>query len=466
MEFGWSLFWFIIAVSLLVTIHEYGHYWVARKLGFKVLRFSVGFGKPLYKRIGRAPDHVEYVIAALPLGGYVKMLDEREGNVAPEDAARAFGARPPWQRILVMLAGPAANILFAILVLWGVYSFTEIVRIKPVVGDVIVGKPAAIAGFRSGDQLLSINGEATPDQGGAALGLLDAISDDGDAVLEVRGRDGATRTLTLAVAEIDARRKLTEPNQLFAGLGFDFWAPELPAKLADVLTEGPAWKAGLRPGDLVVAVDGKRMANFREFRDYIQARPGTSVFVEWRREGAKLSSRMTTLDEKDENGMRVGRLSIRGLATESPEAYERLVPEDMKVRSDLGPVAALGAAVKQAWHLTAMQAKFFGRMLTGKISMKNLSSPIGIAGFAGDSARAGPSQFVMFLVLISLSLGFLNLLPIPILDGGQIVFVVAEWLKGSPLSERVQAFGWHAGLVMLALLMGVAVFNDLSSRFG
>jgi regulator of sigma E protease len=351
-------------------------------------------------------------------------------------------------------------------VLWGVYSFTEIVRIKPVVGDVIVGKPAAIAGFRSGDQLLSINGEATPDQGGAALGLLDAISDDGDAVLEVRGRDGATRTLTLAVAEIDARRKLTEPNQLFAGLGFDFWAPELPAKLADVLTEGPAWKAGLRPGDLVVAVDGKRMANFREFRDYIQARPGTSVFVEWRREGAKLSSRMTTLDEKDENGMRVGRLSIRGLATESPEAYERLVPEDMKVRSDLGPVAALGAAVKQAWHLTAMQAKFFGRMLTGKISMKNLSSPIGIAGFAGDSARAGPSQFVMFLVLISLSLGFLNLLPIPILDGGQIVFVVAEWLKGSPLSERVQAFGWHAGLVMLALLMGVAVFNDLSSRFG
>src|SRR5688500_3359625 len=170
MEIGWNILWFIVGVSLLVTIHEYGHYWVARKLGFKVLRFSVGFGKPLYKRIGRAPDHVEYVIAALPLGGYVKMLDEREGNVAPEDAARAFGARPPWQRILVMLAGPAANILFAILVLWGVYSFTEIVRIKPVVGDVIVGKPAAIAGFRSGDQLLSINGEATPDQGGAALG--------------------------------------------------------------------------------------------------------------------------------------------------------------------------------------------------------------------------------------------------------------------------------------------------------
>jgi regulator of sigma E protease len=460
MQFGWNLLWFIVGVSLLVTVHEFGHYWVARKLGFKVLRFSIGFGRPLLRRIGRAPDHVEYVIAALPLGGYVKMLDEREGNVAPADASRAFGAKPPWQRILVMLAGPAANILFAILVLWGVYWASEIVRIKPVIGDVVVGKPAAIAGLRSGDELRSINGERVQDQGDAALGLLDAISDDGDAALEVQGRDGALRTLTLVVADGDARHRLTEPNQLLDGLGFEFWGPVVPPVLGVVVADGPAARAGLKPGDLIVSIDGKSMANFREFRDYIQARPATNVLVKVRRGGEEFSRRITTASDEAE-GKRVGKLLIQG-----PEDLEPFVPESMKIRTDLGPVAAFGAATTKAWQLTAAQAKFFARMLTGKISMKNLSSPIGIAGYAGDSARAGPGTFIMFLVLISLSLGFLNLLPIPILDGGQIVFVVAEWLKGSPLSERAQAFGWHAGLVMLALLMGVAVFNDLSGRFG
>jgi regulator of sigma E protease len=455
-----DVFWFLIGVSLLVTVHEFGHFWVARKLGFKVLRFSIGFGKPLFKKIGRAPDHVEYVIAALPLGGYVKMLDEREGNVAPADAARAFGAKPPWQRILVMLAGPAANIFFAIFVLWVVYSVSETVRFKPVVGDVVLGKPAAVAGMHSGDQLHSINGRLVEDQGDASLGLLDAISDDGDAAIEVRGQDGSLRSITLAVPDVDERRKLTEPNELLTGLGFDYWLPVIPAVIEKVVADGPADKAGMKPGDVITAIDGKRIANFNEFREYIQARPQTNVNVTWRRDGTDYSARMTTISQEVE-GKKIGRLSIQG-----PEDFGKYFPENMKIRSELGPGAALGAAFKQAWDLTAMQAKFFGRMLTGKISMKNLSSPIGIAGFAGDSARAGPDRFVMFLVLISLSLGFLNLLPIPILDGGQIVFVVAEWLKGSPLSERVQAVGWNAGLVALALLMGIAVFNDLSSRFG
>ncbi len=455
-----DFFWFIVGVSLLVTVHEFGHYWVARKLGFKVLRFSIGFGKPLFKRIGRAPDHIEYVIAALPLGGYVKMLDEREGNVSPADASRAFGAKPPWQRILVMLAGPAANIIFAILVLWAVLSTSETVRLKPVIGDVIVGKPAAIAGLRSGDELRSINGEALEDRGDASLGLLDAISDDGDALIEVRGRDGSLRSFTLSVPDPDARRKVTEPDQLFPGLGFEYWRPEVPAIIEVVVPDGPADKAGIKEGDVITALDGKAIANFDEFREYIQARPSTNVHVTWRRDKQEFSARMTTISQEIE-GKSIGRLAVNG-----PDDIAKYFPEGMKIRANLGPVAALGAAMNQAWELTAMQAKFFARMLTGKISMKNLSSPIGIAGFAGDSARAGPGVFVQFLVLISLSLGFLNLLPIPILDGGQIVFVVAEWLKGSPLSERVQAFGWHAGLVMLALLMGVAVFNDLSSRFG
>lgn len=459
-----NLFWFLIGVSLLVTVHEYGHFWVARKLGFKVLRFSIGFGKPLYKKIGKGPDHVEYVIAALPLGGYVKMLDEREGKVAPADAARAFGAKPPWQRILVMLAGPAANILFAIVVLWIAYSVTETVRYKPVVGDVTLGKPAALAGLRSGDEFESIDGRAVEDQGDTALGLLDAISGDGDAVIEVRGRDGSLRTVTLAIPDADERHRLTEPNQLFPGLGFDYWEPDFPAKLAEVVAGGPAEKGGLRAGDVIVSLDGQPVANFKQFREYIQARPATAVLVRWQRDGAEQSALITTLSQKDEAGNTVGRLSLAGPVVDA-ELYKSRM-QGLSIVEHLGPVAALGAAVRQSWDLTVMQAKFFGRMITGKVSMKNLSSPIGIAGFAGDSARAGPGQFVKFLVLISLSLGFLNLLPIPILDGGQVVFTVAEWLKGSPLSERVQALGWNAGLVALALLMGIAVFNDLASRFG
>jgi regulator of sigma E protease len=460
MTVGWDLLWFIVCVSLLVTIHEFGHFWVARRLGFKVLRFSIGFGKPLLRWVGKGPDHVEYVVAALPLGGYVKMLDEREGHVAAADAPRAFGAKAPWKRILVMLAGPAANIVFAILVLWVIYWSTELVRLKPIAADIVVGSPAAAAGLRDGDELRAIGGRPVEDQGDAAIGLLDAVSDNGEVALEVRGRDGSTRNVTLVVADPDQRRKLTEPNRLMPGLGFEFWLPEVPAELGGLQRGGPAEKAGLLPGDVVVALDDTTIRTFGEFYSYVRARPNQSLLVKVQRDGATFAKRVTT-SVVAENGKTFGRLGV-----ESPHDITKYVPADHLIHTDYGPVTAFGAASGRAWQLTVMQTKFFVRMLTGRISLKNLSSPIGIASYAGDSARAGASQYISFLVLISLSLGFLNLLPIPILDGGQIVFVVAEWLKGSPLSERAQMVGWHAGLVMLALLMGVAVFNDLSSRLG
>ena len=256
MQIGWNILWFIIGVSLLVTVHEYGHFWVARKLGFKVLRFSVGFGKPLYKRVGPAPDHTEFVIAALPLGGYVRMLDERDGEVSPEDRPRAFASKPPWQRILVMLAGPAANILFAIVVLWIMFWSTGLKFHKPLVGDVLLGSPAAAAGLRSGDEFLSIGGESIRDHGDVVLGLLDMVSDEGSADIDVRGRDGQLRHLTLSVPDEDQRRKLTEPQALFRGLGFDFWRPPSPARLGEVIEGGPAALAGLKAGDLIVAANG------------------------------------------------------------------------------------------------------------------------------------------------------------------------------------------------------------------
>src|SRR6185436_3794589 len=220
MEYVWDIFWFIVIVGLLVTVHEFGHFWVARKLGFKVLRFSVGFGKPLFKKVGRAPDHTEYVIASIPLGGYVRMVDEREGTVAAADLPRAFGSKPPWQRILVMLAGPGANFLFAILLLWAMFWAKGVPSFKPAIADVTAGRPAAAAGLRGGDEIRAINGRAVRDQVDSTLGLLDAISGDGVARLQVRGTDGRERDLVIDIQDSDARRKLTEPDELEKGLGF------------------------------------------------------------------------------------------------------------------------------------------------------------------------------------------------------------------------------------------------------
>jgi regulator of sigma E protease len=459
MEFGWSTLWFIVAISLLVTVHEFGHFWVARTLGFKVLRFSVGFGKPLFKKVGAAPDYTEYVIAALPIGGYVRMLDERDGAVHPVDLPRAFASTPPWQRILVMLAGPAANIIFAVLLLWGMFWFTDVMHIKAVVDKVAVGSAAASAGLRTGDEIRTIDGAQILDQGDAALGLLDAVSDDGQAVIDVHGTDGAERTLTLRVADPDERHRLTEPNQLLSGLGFDFWSPTVPALLAVITPGGPAANAGLKPGDVIIGIDDKPVGSFDELGSYIRARPDKDVLLTVRREGNEFTRRVRTASVV-EGGHAIGRLMI-----ERSKNIDQFIPAAMKTPFKPGPIAALRAAVSKSWQMTEAQAKFFVRMLTGKVSTKNISGFISIARYSGEAAHAGPDNFLMLLVLLSLSLGFLNLLPIPILDGGQIVFQLAEWAKGRPLSDRTYMVGQQAGLLLLVLLMGVALFNDLSGIF-
>jgi regulator of sigma E protease len=455
MQIGWNILWFIVGVSLLVTVHEFGHFWVARKLGFKVLRFSVGFGKPLYKRVGAAPDHTEFVIAALPLGGYVRMLDERDGAVSPEDLPRAFASKPPWQRILVMLAGPAANILFAIVVLWAVFWSTGQEFHKPLVGDVLINSPAATAGLRSGDEFLSIAGKTTRDHGDVVLGLLDMVSDQGSAPIDVRGSDGQIRHLQLTVPDAGQRRKLTEPQALFRGLGFGFWRPPSPARI-EVIAGGPAELAGIKSGDLIVAANGTRIQNYEQLAQYINARPGEAVQFDVRRADANLSIRVNVAREQD--GERtIGRIRVKQDASSAPE-----YPAALTTHVKLGPLESLSLSVNRSWELTVTQAKFFLRMLTGQVSIKNLSGAISIAEYAGDSARAGPGNFIMLLVLLSLSLGFLNLLPIPILDGGQIMFQLAEWVKGRPLSDRTYMVGQQAGLLLLVLMMGVALFNDIS----
>ena len=460
MEIGWNTLWFIVGVSLLVTVHEFGHFWVARKLGFKVLRFSVGFGKPLFKHVGKAPDHTEYVVAAVPLGGYVRMLDERDGEVPRADLPRAFASKPPWQRILVMLAGPAANILFAVIVLWALFWANGLDHVRALVDKITVNSPAAAAGLRAGDEIFDIDGTAINDQGDAALALLDAVSGNGQAIISVHGKDGHERRVTLSIPDPEQRHRLTEPDQLYLGLGFQFWMPRIPSIVGNVLPDGPAARAGVQAGDEIVALDDTPVHSFNEIMDYVNARPDQSMTLTLLRNGDRILKRVTTTRE-EEKGRIIGRLRVEPLKN-----IQVTIPDEMRTHTDLGPMSALGYSVSKAWQMTSAQARFFVRMLTGQVSTKNISGFISIAKYSGDAAHAGLQNFLMLLVLLSLSLGFLNLLPIPILDGGQVVFQIAEWAKGSPLSDRTYMVGQQAGLLLLVLLMGVALFNDLSGIFG
>jgi len=457
MSLVWYVLWFVIAVGVLVTVHEFGHFWVARRLGFKVLRFSVGFGRPLLKRVAGA-DRIEYVVAAVPLGGYVKLLDEREGPVAPHELARSFTRRPPWQRIVVLLAGPAFNILFAVLVLWGMLWVNGITEIRPLIGDVTAGSVAAAAGLRSGDEIRAVNGSAVAGERDVVFGLLDAMSSRGEADLTVQASSGEVRTARLRVPDAEQRRHLTEPAELFRGLGFQFWTPPLPAVLGQVMPDGPAARAGLRAGDVVEAIDGTPVHDFREIVALISAHPGERVTIDYARAGA-LHRVQLEVQSEQVGGKRLGRIHVM-----QPKGTG--YPESMLRHTDLGPGVALVRAGGEAWAMTVLQARLFWRMLLGRVSLKNLSGPLSIAEFAGDSAEAGVAPFLGFLVLISLSLGFLNLLPIPILDGGQIVFQLVEWLKGSPLSDRAQALGQQLGIALLIVLMGVALYNDIARQFG
>ena len=457
MGFLWTIAGFVVAVSLLVTVHEYGHFWVARKLGFKVLRFSVGFGPALWKRIGRR-DGTEYVFAALPLGGYVKLLDEREGPVPPEDLASSFTRKAPWQRILVLLAGPAFNIIFAILVLWAILWVSGEPQVRPVVGKVVPDSLAARADLRTNDQFLRIENREIATHSDVVLGLVEAISDDGQIEIEVERPGSGVRTLALRIDDPEVRRALTEPSALLRGLGMRFWTPPVPAEFGKVDAGGPAALAGLQAGDRVIAIDGEPVADFPELVEMISARPNRDIVVSYVRAGqaAQVTVR-STADLLD--GKEIGRIRV---ATPPPPPW----PAELVNQREYGPLESLTAATQRAWDMTVLQAKMFARMLFGQVSLKNLSGPLSIAEFAGESAQSGLTEFLGFLIVISLSLGFLNLLPIPILDGGQIVYQLIEWFRGSPIPERVQALGQQVGIALLLMLMGVALFNDFTRQLG
>ena len=458
MNLIWYALWYVIAVGFLVIVHEFGHFWVARRLGFKVVRFSVGFGKPIWRRMVGA-DQTELVIGPIPMGGYVKMLDEREGPVPPHLLARSFTRKPPWQRILVLLAGPGFNVLFAILVLWGMRWVSGINDLKPIIGEVQPASVAARGGLIRGDEILTIGGKPVPDARDVMFDLLDAILGQGEARVSVRSADGRIRNLVLSVPDPAERRQLTEPEKLLSGMGFRFQQPPVPPVLGAVAHGGNAERAGLLAGDRILDIDSTPVADFTDIARLISAAPGKTLTLQYQRAGATHTVQVTALATPDGSGHVVGRIGVAGPASVK-------LPPSMVIHKDLSVGAALVSAVGDAWNLTATQSTLLWRMVLGEVSVKNLSGPISIAEYAGESAQAGPASFLGFLVLISLALALFNLLPIPLLDGGQIVFQAAEWIKGKPLSDRTQIFGQQIGIALLVLLLGVALFNDVSRQFG
>lgn len=444
-----NLLSFVVAISVLVAIHEYGHYLVGRWAGMKVLRFSIGFGKPIWsRRAGK--DDTEYCIASIPLGGYVKFLDSREGPVDPEDEGRAFNHRPIPHRIAVLIAGPLFNFLFAILAYW-VLFMPGVMVLKPAVGEVTAGSYADQAGLQYGDKIVAVDGENVRDWEETLVAILDSMVSTGQVPLSLEGEDGGQRR---AVIDVGAdRTRLTEPGMLFDGLGFEVWEPRA---VVDTLTEGEvAASAGMRVGDRITGIDDATIGSWYDLQEYVQANPGKAVTVEYERYGT-LGTLDLTLGTSGEGEAAVGVIGV-GIAPFVDEYY---------ARRTYSPFESLSAAIDKTWSSTLFTVRMLGRMVTGDVSIKNISGPINIAQFAGESAERGFSYFLGFLAIISISLGVLNLLPIPVLDGGQIVYQLAEAVKGSPLTERAQILGQQIGILALLLLMSFAFYNDIARILG
>lgn len=447
-----SLLAFIIAISVLVAVHEYGHYIVGRWTGMKVLRFSIGFGKPIWTRIG-GKDRTEYCVSAIPLGGYVRFLDTREGPIPEADEGRAFNQRPVPQRIAVLLAGPAFNFLFAIVAYWALFLY-GIPTLVPAVGEVEPGSYAAEAGLEQGDRIVAVGDVETVDWESALVAMLDQMVSDGRVPLTLQGGDGWQRDATIDVGA-DARR-LTEPGMLFEGLGFrPFGAGDLPADIGRVEDDGPAKAAGLEPGDRIVEIDGVPVLDFADLVEAVQPRANQRVSVDYVRGGQRLSTTLVIQEQRVDGEVR-GRLGVAHSGDFSEFYYQRRY----------GAVDSMTQAMARTWSSTVFTLRMLGRMATGDVSIKNISGPINIAQFAGQSAERGLDYFLGFLAIVSISLGVLNLLPIPVLDGGQIVYQSIEGLKGSPLSERAQIVGQQIGIFALILLMSFAFYNDLARIFG
>lgn len=444
----YSLAAFIVAIGVLVTVHEFGHFWVARRLGVKVLRFSIGFGRPLWKRTFGA-DRTELVIASLPLGGYVKMLDEREGAVSPAELHRAFNRKPVATRIAVVLAGPLSNLLFAILAYWLMFV-VGVPGLRPVVGEVTPGSLAEQAGILQGDEIVAIQGVETPTWESAMMHLLEASLDERQPLeFLVRDEDGAERQLQLPLAVPD---RLLGKGGVLQNFGLAPW--QVPAVIDEIVEGKAAQRAGLLSGDRILSADGQKITGWNGWVEYVRARPEQAIEVEVLRDGANVTVQLVP-ERVSENGSEHGYI---GAAVRLPDDQSHAT---MRVDVRYGMLEAVPAALDKTLEVSTLTLRTLWMMVVGRASVENLSGPISIARYAGESAAVGLSTFLAFLGVVSVSLGVLNLLPIPVLDGGHLLYYLVEVVTGSPVSEAVQQAAQKLGIILLLMLMTVAFYNDL-----
>ncbi|MCK5894762.1 MAG: sigma E protease regulator RseP [Endozoicomonadaceae bacterium] len=451
MEIVQTILAFIVTIGLLVSIHEYGHFWVARRCGIKVLRFSIGFGKPLFTWHDR--HGIEFVIAMIPLGGYVKMLDEREGPVTEEEKGQAFNNQSVYARIAVVMAGPLANFLLAIVALWLMY-LVGIKTVVPVVGDVIPESPAAVAGVDAGFEVVSVDGRSTPSWHAINMALLALLGESTQVTIGLKpfGQlDEATQYSDVHLSHWLIGEKSIDPLH---SLGVVPWHPDVPAVIGQILENGAAEKAGLLIGDAVLSVNGQSIHDWQHWVETVRDNPDIAMQIELERGGDRRSVTVVPDEKMLADGEKIGYIGAGAVPFEWPTDRLRNI--------SYGAVDALGAAVGDTWRLTTLTLDSIRKMVIGLVSIKHLSGPITIAKVAGASFKSGLESFLSFLAMLSVSLGVLNLLPIPVLDGGHLLYCLAELVSGRPVSERVQMIGVRVGMTFILGLMLVALYNDLS----
>jgi regulator of sigma E protease len=447
-EVLFSILAFLVAISVLIAIHEFGHFWVAKKLGVKVLRYSIGFGKPIWKKTAGA-DKTEYVIASLPLGGYVKMLDEREGTVSEEEKHRAFNQQSVGKRFAIVFAGPAFNFLFAIFAYWLMFV-VGVTGIKPVIGEIESNSPAALAGLTPGQEIVAINNKPTPIWDVAIQTIIPALVDRQALELEVVGQDGYPQTITLDLTNTNSA---LEPGELFAALGLKPWRPVIRPVIGTVVVDSPAERAGLKQDDEILTIDNQVIDDWGKLVEYVAARPDTDLNLKIKRHDIEQNVTLHTASATIK-GKTIGRM---GIAPKEIGQY----PDEMKILYRYSLSGSVNQALRQTWNNTVLTLKMIGKILVGDVSIKNLSGPINIAVYAGYSASAGLARFMDFLAIVSISLGVLNLLPIPILDGGHLMYYGVEIVRGKPVSEATMEIGQRIGILLLIMLMSVAFYNDI-----
>ena len=440
-----SVFWLLVTLGVLVTFHEFGHYWVARRCGVKVLRFSVGFGRALWSRTSR--NGTEYMVAMIPLGGYVKMLDAREGDIPPSESAQEFTGKPVWQRIAIVLAGPAFNLLFAVAAFWAMLVIGK-PDYQPLIGQTT--GLAAEAGLHRGDRILSVADEPVASWTDLALALADAGQTHKATPLRVRTPDGVVQLHVLHFEKLPAQ--LGE-GALIERTGLSPEQQTIPAVIGKLEPHSGANAAGLKPGDRVIAIGSTPIRDWRDLADAVHSQGSANhpLLLQLQRGDKSLTlsvqPRQTTLQD----GSREFAIGV----------YPQPVQAHYDTIQRQGPLAAISAAFGQTWDLTSRTVAMLGQMVSGSASLKNISGPISIAQYANDSAEMGPAWFLYFLGIVSLSLGIMNLLPIPVLDGGHLLYYVIEMVKGSPLSERAMMAGQFLGMALLVGLMSLAFYNDI-----